>query len=145
VSLGKASNNFSRKGMTLLEVIVAMLIVSSVASSALVAFVGIVRSSVRAQARNAAVHLAQHTLEDLKDDIGMVNNTWPISATLDPGLHDTATDPNNWLDLPAGPLRDLYLGSRSYFVTNLQDVSSPPSGFIDYKRVRVTITWTTPG
>ncbi|MBN1587855.1 MAG: prepilin-type N-terminal cleavage/methylation domain-containing protein [Candidatus Omnitrophica bacterium] len=137
----------AERGLTLLEVTVAMLVVAVIAAAAIVAFVGVERAAGKAHARTEAFLLAQRTLEDLRDDVAAdtPGMEWPGNGPLGSAggataVHNQGTDA--WLVLPPGLLRDVWSGSMEYSVTNVDDVQ--PGGMPDYKSVTVTVTMTKP-
>lgn len=123
-------------GFTLVEVVVAMLILSTVAAGMLAVFV-VGRRSIGLAGHSAqALEFAREWAERLKGNVG--GHLWsPSDPDLDVGV-DKST--------PAltGDLANLE-GVRTYTVENIDadgDLTFEPEE--EYKRATVTVTWTEP-
>ena len=132
-----------RKGFSLVEVVIAMLILSVVAAGMLTIFAVGRRSVELAGHRIQALDFARETMEGVKGRVG--GYLW--SPTPDGSLDDSSSGPDHAVGLPAGcELLTIDSGAdRSYTVW---DVDVDEDGTFDpgeeYKRVTVTVTWTEP-
>ena len=125
-----ASTN-GKRGFTLIEVVVAMLILSAVVAGMLAVFVVGRRSVNLAGHKVEALSFAQETIEDLKGKVG--GYLWPDGTPgkddLEAGLHDLG---------PVGGELGRFGGTRSYVVTDIGVLNE------QYKKVKVTVSWTEP-
>lgn len=130
--LDKKGNITSLKalmGFTLIEVVVAMLILGAVVAGMLAVF-SVGRRAVKLAGHKVeALSFAQETIEDLKGKVGghLWSNGTPGKTDLDQGDHTLG-------NVALGILQ----GTRSYVVTDTGDPNER------YKRVTVTVSWTEP-
>ena len=122
-----------KRGFTLVEIVVSMLLLSIVLAGMLVVFVVGRRSVGKAGHKVQAISFAQETIEGLKGKVG--GYLWsPADHDLDEGV-DRSTA------ALSGDLANLG-GVRTYTVENIPAGSA--DGLEYYKRVTVTVRWTEP-
>lgn len=128
-------------GFTLVEVVVAMLIVSLVAAGMLAVFVVGRRSIGMAGHEVQALDFAREAIDELKGRVG--GYLWGddyLDPTPTGGTYYPPGSPSG--GLPPGDFRDTFGGVRTYTVDNV------PAGIADgqerYKRVTVRVNWTEP-
>jgi Tfp pilus assembly protein PilV len=119
-------------GLTLVEVIVASVILVITVAAVLLVFITEEEAVARAGRRMQAIDFCRQTLEELRNSVGA--DTWPTNGLL-------ATGGPYAHSLPLSELRDKFSGTRQYTVT---DIDADIDGEIDYKSVTVTVTWQGP-
>ncbi len=126
----------SNYGFTLLEVMVATLILVLVVAGTLAVCTAGERFVREAMHRTEALDFARQALEQLRDEVKA--STWGSGNPSDPLSSGTHV-----LALPAGEFRDQWSGLRQYLVTDLD--WDGDSATAEAKRVTVTVTWNEPG
>ena len=129
-----------RRGFTLVEIIVSMLLLSTVAAGMLVVFVVGKRSVSLVGHKVQAISFAQETIDELRGRVGGYLWATP-DTTLDVGDHDSDSDPDICA-LPAGDFLDTFNGARIYTVVN--EPTGSADGEENYKKVTVTVNWNEP-
>lgn len=119
-------------GLTLLEVMVSMVILSISVAGMLTALTMGPKNINVADHRIAALNYAQETIEDLKGRVGITGVT-PGRAALNQGTYA--------ITLPAGEIKDVFGGTGSYTITN---IGGDENNTHHYKKVTVTVSWTEP-
>ena len=126
----------NKYGFSLVEVIVAALILALTVGGILFIFStekGVVSRTGR---KVQAMDFARQTLERLKNEVSA--ETWPVGGDLGQ-VGVATTDPI----LPGetyNEFRDKFNATRSYIVTDV----NPDGGEVDYKSVTVTVGWKEP-
>lgn len=125
----------NKTGLSLVEVIIASLILAGTVGALLFVFSTEKGVAARAGRRIQAMDFARQTLEELKNEVDA--NTWPNSGALKSAVGVAAT-------LPTSELKDKFSGTRSYTVTDID--ADGEDGYEDdeYKQVTVTVSWTEP-
>lgn len=115
---------FNKKSLTLVEVVVAMVILVSVIAGLLATFSAGKRFALDAKYRLQAINIARGVLEGLKDQVRA--DTWDIDTSqLSIGEHDLGVEPQGIIN---------YL--RSYTVEEVDGSTC--------RKVTVTVRWTPP-
>lgn len=123
-----------KRGFTLVEVIVASLILVFTVAGLLFVFSSERAALERAGRRIQAMDFARQTLEQLKNEVRA--DTW-LTGTLSAGTHNTEA----FLSLSDYKLGYNFSGNRWYEVT---DRNPDADAEIDYKEVTVTVDWDEP-
>ncbi len=132
------------RGVTLVEVLVASVVMAVLAGGTLLAFVSAIRISQRGPVNAEAADYAQQTLERYRNLIAC-DSAWFQNPCI-----PAAVLPTNVFDpqfpLTGLPAKALYgTGTRKFTVTPDDcDGNGFPGGFSDCYKVAVTVSWTPP-
>ena len=124
-----------KRGFTLVEVIVASLILVFTVAGMLFIFASEKAALERAGRRIQAMDFARQTLEQLKNEVRA--DTW-LTGTISAGTHNTEA----FLSLSGYKLGDSFNAAREFTITDIDIDSS--GGDPDYKSITVAVDWVDP-
>ena len=124
----------NEKGFTLVEVIVALMIVLVAATGIIVSFSTSGGYITRAGRRGLALNAFRQQAEKL---LSAVNQTsWSNSTAGNPLYAPVGINTTYAVNLTSGEFRDKWKGNLTYTVTNTNDTN--------YREVAMTVNWTEP-
>jgi prepilin-type N-terminal cleavage/methylation domain-containing protein len=138
----------TRKGMTLVEILVAAVLVSLIAGGVLIAYLTAIRISKGSSVETDAAFLGQQTIERFRNHVAC-DDSWYTGPGPGPECTADTSDPDlptAWRNdpdgIPAGSQLAQLSGSRTYQVTPADCDGVGGAG--DCLQVEVKVRWTPP-